>query len=155
MSALPQSAEPCFAPLGEADFARVLPIEQMAYSHPWTQGNFRDALVAGYHLEGLWQDGELLGYFVAMRGVDEVHLLNLTVAPDHQRQGHARRMLERLQIWTTAQGLRCVGLEVRASNARAQAVYQAYGFGQVGLRKDYYPLRGAQREHAVVMTLTW
>ena len=108
MSALPQSAEPCFAPLGEADFARVLPIEQMAYSHPWTQGNFRDALVAGYHLEGLWQDGELLGYFVAMRGVDEVHLLNLTVAPDHQRQGHARRMLERLQIWTTAQGLRCL-----------------------------------------------
>ena len=74
----------------------LMQVEQQAYSHPWTRGNFLDALASGYETRLLRQGDELLGYFVAMRGVDETHLLNLTVAPAHQRQGWARRLLDRL-----------------------------------------------------------
>ena len=71
------------------DLHAVVAVEQRAYSHPWTRGNFTDSLAAGY-LADLWLQGdELLGYFVAMKGWDEVHLLNITVAPKHQRQGWA------------------------------------------------------------------
>jgi ribosomal-protein-alanine N-acetyltransferase len=49
--------------------------------------------------------------------------------------------------------LLCKWLEVRASNARAQHVYETHGYRRVGLRKRYYPGAGDQREDAVVMSL--
>ncbi|MCY1373037.1 ribosomal-protein-alanine acetyltransferase [compost metagenome] len=95
----------------------------------------------------------LLGYLVAMPGVDEVHLLNITVAPAHQRQGWARFMLDALALWSRSQGAQWLWLEVRASNAPARALYEGYGFQQVGMRRGYYPASHFQREDAVVMSL--
>jgi ribosomal-protein-alanine N-acetyltransferase len=132
----------------------VLAIEKTAYSHPWTAGNFADSLRSGYWAQVLRNPtGELLGYVVAMPGVEETHLLNLTVAPAHQGQGWARHLLGQLVHWSRAQGARHLWLEVRASNARARRLYVAYGFEHAGERKNYYPGLGHQREHAVVMRL--
>ncbi len=96
---------------------------------------------------------QLLGYFVAMKGVDEVHLLNITVAPDYQRQGWAHVMLDALAIWAKGQGADWLWLEVRLGNLRAIKVYEAQGFTRVGLRKKYYPAVQGQREDALVMSL--
>lgn len=139
--------------LQEADLDAVLAIEQGAYSHPWTRGNFRDALASGYWMQGLWLRGALLGYVVAMPGVQESHLLNIAVAPAHQRQGWATMLLDALALWSRRQGAQCLWLEVRESNQRALQVYERRGFRRVGLRKDYYPADRQQREHAVVMSL--
>jgi ribosomal-protein-alanine N-acetyltransferase len=87
--------------------------------------------------------------------VDEVHLLNITVSPEYQRQGWGRMMLQHLSDWSRERGVHNLWLEVRASNERAIEVYQAHGFAQEGLRKDYYPLHLGQREDAVVMSLQW
>ena len=97
--------------------------------------------------------GHLLGYFVAMLGVDEAHLLNITVAPAYQRQGWARVLLDALALWARGRGAQWLWLEVRASNLRAQQVYEAHGFRRVGERKRYYPAAHGQREDAVVMSL--
>lgn len=132
---------------------QVLAIEQQAYSHPWTAGHFRDALAAGYHGMALVQDDRVCAYLVAMRGVDEVHLLNITVAPPWQGQGLARRLLDALCDWSRGQGAQWLWLEVRQSNLHALQVYEHYGFRRVGLRKDYYPAGRTQREAAVVMSL--
>ena len=136
-----------------ADLEAVLAIEQTAYSHPWTQGNFRDALASGYWVQCLRLQDELLGYVVAMEGVQETHLLNVTVAPARQGQGWAHMMLDALSLWSRRQGAQWLWLEVRESNQRALQVYERYGFRRVGLRKDYYPASRQQREHAVVMSL--
>lgn len=133
--------------------AQVMQIEQRAYSHPWTPGNFSDSIASGYHMP-LWFSKEVLvGYLVAMRGVDEVHLLNITVSPEYQRQGWGRTMLQHLSDWSRERGAHNLWLEVRASNLRAIEVYKAHGFVQDGLRHDYYPLQLGQREDAVVMSL--
>ena len=132
----------------------LLAVEQRAYSHPWTRGNFTDALASGYQAQVLMAGDPLLGYFVAMMGVDEVHLLNLTVAPEFQRQGWARVLLEALALWSRGQGAQWLWLEVRASNLRAQQIYLAHGFRRVGERKRYYPADHGQREDAVVMSLS-
>ena len=95
----------------------------------------------------------LLGYFVAMAGVDEVHLLNITVAPEFQGQGWGRLMLDALSLWSRGQSAQWLWLEVRASNARALQVYEAYGYRRVGDRKNYYPDHHNRREDAVVMSL--
>jgi ribosomal-protein-alanine N-acetyltransferase len=140
-------------PMQAEDLEAVVAIEQTAYSHPWTRGNFRDALASGYWVQCLRLQDELLGYVVAMEGVQETHLLNITVAPTRQRQGWAHMMLDALCLWSRRQGAEWLWLEVRESNLRALQVYERYGFRRVGLRKDYYPADRQQREHAVVMSL--
>ncbi|HZY17081.1 MAG TPA: ribosomal protein S18-alanine N-acetyltransferase [Ramlibacter sp.] len=153
MSAVFEIEPAGFVPMTEDRLDEVLRIERSAYDHPWTEGNFADSLRAGYQAQMLCDErGRVLGYFVAMKGVDEVHLLNITVAPQAQRQGWGRLMLDALATWSRGQGAQWLWLEVRVSNARAQAVYARNGFRRVGERKQYYPaVRG--REDAIVMSL--
>jgi [ribosomal protein S18]-alanine N-acetyltransferase len=153
MSAVLQSDEARFEPLTAERLEAVLCIEQQAYPHPWTRGNFNDAMASGYLGQLLMAGDALLGYFVAMKGVDEVHLLNITVAPAYQRQGWARVMLDALAIWARGQGADWLWLEVRVGNERAMAVYESHGYCRVGVRKAYYPADHGQREDAVVMSL--
>jgi len=146
-------AEARFEPLTDADLDAVLAIEQVAYEHPWTRGNFSDSLRAGYQAQVLSAGGTVLGYFVAMQGVDEVHLLNITVAPAHHGQGWGRVLLDALAIWARGQGAQWLWLEVRAGNLRAQQIYERHGYRRVGERKNYYPSSQGRREDAVVMSL--
>ena len=131
----------------------VMAIEQTAYSHPWSRGHFRDSLNPQFEAQGLWLGDELLGYFWAMRGFEEMHLLNITVAPARQGQGWGHMMLDALTLMSRHAGAQWLWLEVRQSNLRALQVYERYGFRQISIRKDYYPADRQQREHAVVMSL--
>jgi [ribosomal protein S18]-alanine N-acetyltransferase len=151
MSAVFKTIEAGFEPMTETRLDEVVAIERRAYDHPWTRGNFADSLRSGYQAQLLCAGDLVLGYFVAMRGVDEVHLLNITVDPAHQGQGWGRVMLDALALWSRAQGAQWLWLEVRTSNARAQEVYQRYGYRRVGERKHYYPARQG-REDAIVMS---
>jgi ribosomal-protein-alanine N-acetyltransferase len=148
------AAEAGFETLTLERISEVVAIEHMAYDHPWTERNFADSLKAGYNCQLLVAGPALLGYFVAMQGVDEVHLLNITVAPLYQRQGWSSVLMEGLAIWSRGQGAQCLWLEVRAGNYQALAVYEHMGFVRVGRRKDYYPAGSGQREDAVVMSKT-
>ena len=153
MSAALRPVEARFEPLTPEHLARVLAVEQRAYAHPWSQGNFMDTLAAGYEAQLLLADDTLLGYFVAMKGVDEVHLLNITVAPEFRGEGWSRVMLDALALWARGQGAGWLWLEVRVGNERAIKVYDAHGYRQVGRRKNYYPNDRGQREDALVMSL--
>ena len=167
MSAVLQPVEARLEPLTVERLDAVCAVEQTAYSHPWTRANFIDSMAVGYHCQCLLAPvsvpdlatpvtslGEtLIGYFVAMKGVDEVHLLNITVAPAFQGQGWAPLMLEALSGWARGQNAQWLWLEVRASNLRAMAIYERQGFRRVGVRKGYYPAEGNAREDAVVMSL--
>ena len=142
-----------FEPLTPDRVDAVVAVEQTAYSHPWSAGNFKDAIAAGYEGQLLMAGGTLIGYFVAMKGVDEVHLLNITVAPAYQRQGWAQMMLEALSIWARGQAAQWLWLEVRSGNQPALQAYLRYGFQRVGLRRAYYPALRGEREDALVMSL--
>jgi ribosomal-protein-alanine N-acetyltransferase len=153
MSAVLNADEAGFESMTEARLDEVLRIERGSYDHPWTHGNFADSLRSGYQAQLLCAGTRVLGYFVAMKGVDEVHLLNITVAPDDRGQGWGRLMLDALALWSRAQGAQWLWLEVRVGNARAQAIYERHGFRRVGERKNYYPASRGVREDAIVMSL--
>ena len=153
MSAVLKSAEARFEPMTESWLDEIVEAEGRAYEHPWTRGNFSDSLRSGYQAQMLVAEETLLGYFVAMKGVDEVHLLNITVVPEHQSQGWGRIMLDALALWARGQGAQWLWLEVRESNARAQRIYEEHGYRRVGERMGYYPAAGGRREDAVVMSL--
>ncbi|MEW6703382.1 MAG: ribosomal protein S18-alanine N-acetyltransferase [Pseudomonadota bacterium] len=132
----------------------VVALEESAYPFPWSRGNFIDSLAAGYLAEVLLDPlRQLVGYYVAMHGVEETHLLNITVAPGLWGHGHGRRLLDRVVARAQAMRSRALWLEVRQSNGRARQVYERYGFVQVGLRRGYYPAAQGQREDAIVMSL--
>lgn len=148
-----EQAQAHFEPLLADRLEEVMRVEQRAYASPWSRANFLDALHSGYQAQMLMADGRVLGYFVAMKGVDEVHLLNITVAPEFQGQGWSRVMLDALALWARGQGAEWLWLEVRVGNLRAIKVYEAHGYRRVGLRKGYYPAGHGQREDAIVMSL--
>ena len=140
-------------PLTEADLDLVADTEKRAYTHPWTLGHFRDSWQAGHPARLLTtpplpgdvplrltaQGQMLLGYWVAMPGVEEMHLLNLVVAPEHRRQGWGHTLMQALVVHSLQHGAQTLWLEVRASNRPAQCLYQRTGFKTVGVRKGYYP----------------
>ena len=151
MSAVFKSMQAGFEPMTESRLGEVVAIERRAYAHPWTRGNFADSLRSGYQAQLLCAGDVVMGYFVAMQGVDEVHLLNITVDPEFQGQGWGRVMLDALALWARAQRAQWLWLEVRISNLRAQQVYLRYGYRRVGERKSYYPAAHG-REDAIVMS---
>ena len=143
-----------FEPLSVLWLDNLLPIEEQSYSHPWSRSNFQDSMNAGYETQLLVNHKhELLGYFVAMTVLDEVHLLNITVSPAHQHQGWGKLMLDALALSARQKNAQWIWLEVRSSNERARKIYADNGFVEVGQRKNYYPCTDGPRENAVLMSL--
>jgi len=151
MSAVPKHV-PQLAPMREADLARVVAIERTVYSHPWTRGNFADALRAGYHCRTLHLEGELVAYFVLMVAAGEAHLLNLSVASVQQRRGHGTMLLGEAFGLARAGGAHSLFLEVRPSNLAAIALYLRHGFRRIAVRRGYYPAHSG-REDALVYSV--
>ena len=155
MSAVPKPASGSathFSPMAESDLERVLRIERAIYDFPWTRGNFRDSLRAGYSCWAARADDELIGYAVMMLAAGEAHLLNLSVAAGRQQRGHGRALLAHLLGVAREHGARVLFLEVRPSNAAAKRLYGAFGFEQIGVRRGYYPAHGG-REDALVFSI--
>ncbi|MCX5538432.1 ribosomal protein S18-alanine N-acetyltransferase [Paraburkholderia sp. CNPSo 3076] len=144
------------SPMTESDLDEVAIIERSAYEFPWSRGNFEDSLRNGYY--GLCMrhvTGTLLGYCVLMPVVDEMHLLNLCVAPQAQGAGAGLAMLREAVRIARTQALEGLLLEVRPSNHRAIRLYEQFGFVTIGRRKNYYPARHHSREDALVMRFSF
>lgn len=140
-------------PMTVADLPDILPLEQQVYAFPWTEGIFKDCL--RHHYPG-WlheQDGRLAGYAVIMLSLDEMHLLNLCIHPDHQGQRLGSRLLATLERIGRTSGAETCFLEVRQSNFAAIRLYLNAGFNEIGVRKAYYPARHG-REDALIMAKT-
>lgn len=138
-------------PMQAVDLDGVMAIEQRIYPFPWTRGNFRDSLEAGYDMPVLEVGGGIVAYAVVMWLPDEVHLLNLSVDQPWQGQGLGAWWLSCLFEDVARRGATGMLLEVRPSNQAAIRLYRRLGFETVGLRKRYYPSFNQTREDAIVM----
>ncbi len=134
----------------EADLDAVMRIEREVHAHPWTPGNFSDALRSKYQCKVYESDGMMLGYAVLMLAVDEAELLDIAIAAQHQRHGWGRKLLDEMMVLARRNGMHRMVLEVRTSNAAAIALYRDAGFSGIGLRRDYYPAENG-REDAILM----
>ena len=149
MSAIPEPAIELL-PMMEHDLEEVARIECRVYSHPWGRANFADSIGSGHSCWVCRSDSELIGYFVLMMVLDEAHLLNISVAEKRQGMGFGARLLRRAMDIGRQSGASSILLEVRPSNDKALSLYRHFGFGQIGIRRGYYPATGG-REDALVM----
>ena len=136
--------------MNAADVDAIMCIEQCVHAHPWTHGNFTDALNSDCTCKVYEQGDAMLGYVVLMPAVDEAQLLNITIAAEHQRKGLGRRLLGEVMRIARELNMQRLLLEVRPSNTAALGLYRDVGFREIGLRRGYYP-GGNEREDAIVM----
>jgi ribosomal-protein-alanine N-acetyltransferase len=91
--------------------------------------------------------GIVVGYSLFWHVADEVHLLNVAVAPPERRRGVGRALMDDLFAYARQHSVSQILLEVRASNAAAIALYESLGFERLRIRAKYY----ADGEDAVEM----
>ena len=140
-----------FRRMREADLPRVMEIERAAFSHPWSEELIRRELSHEFSTVLLATEGPggaVQGFAVVWLVHDELHVLNVAVAPEARRRGVARAILAQVESQARAQGARVAMLEVRRGNVAAIALYLSLGYAQVGIRPRYYAEDG---EDALVM----
>lgn len=133
-----------------ADLPSIMEIEIVSYPFPWTLGNFRDCLGAGYRCRILEIDGEIRGYSLVSAGAGEAHILNICVHSSLRGKGFGRLLLQEQLDALSEMDVEMVLLEVRPSNTSAIGLYDAMGFNELGRRKAYYPAAQG-REDALLM----
>ncbi|MDX6528337.1 MAG: [ribosomal protein S18]-alanine N-acetyltransferase [Blastocatellia bacterium] len=99
---------------------------------------------------GQGQKDVIAGFIVSRVIAGELHINNVAVRPEFQRQGIAAKLLSTLLAQGRKQGAHLAFLEVRSSNDAAQGLYRRSGFEVTGRRRRYYndPL-----EDALLMSL--
>jgi ribosomal-protein-alanine acetyltransferase len=134
-----------------ADAAGLVTIERQAFSDPWSEASFREALDSPWTF-GLIAEGarRVAGYLIAREVAGTGEVLNLAVAPEFRRRGIGGALLEAGLAALRRRKVDEVFLEVRESNISAQALYIGYGFRPVGQRAAYYR---NPKEDALVLRL--
>lgn len=145
--------EPQWRPLRLSDLGYVAALEAQIHAAPWTMGNFRDALAAGYSARVGERDFRIVAYGVLMLAPGEAQILNLSVVPDARREGVGRTLLRLFVDDARSLHIEQIFLEVRPSNIAAIRLYESEGFTAVARRGEYYPGATPElpREDAIVM----
>lgn len=139
-------------PLADDDLAYVAALEAQIHAAPWSLGNFRDVLAAGYSACVGEREHRIVAFGVLMLAPGEAQILNLSVVPDCRRAGLGRTLLRRFIATARERGAEQCFLEVRQSNVAAIALYGAEGFQPIARRDGYYPATATTpREDALVM----
>ena len=136
--------------MNESHVSAVAELEKQNFSEPWPDIAVRGELT---NKLALWlvalENGEVVGYVGSQTVLQEADMMNIAVADSHRRRGIAKMLVEELIRQLDAYQLT---LEVRASNAPAISLYEALGFQQVGLRKNYYR---KPKEDALILRKEW
>lgn len=112
----------------ENDLARILEIENLSFSSPWSASKFSSGkILLAYDEKGIW------AFLVVEEVLEEVNILHIAVDPKYRRQG-----LAQLLIKEALKNASYAILEVRASNEPAISLYKKLGFKEISRRSRYY-----------------
>ncbi|MEI6093101.1 MAG: ribosomal protein S18-alanine N-acetyltransferase [bacterium] len=129
-----------------SDLPEIMCIETLCFKAPWklnyfeTELDYSDSTSLTVRL-----DNKIIGYIVLRTFVDEVHIMNIAVAPDYRTKGIATKILK--YVFENISKDMSMLLEVRQSNIAAQNLYKKMGFTCLYTRKAYYD----DGENAIVM----
>lgn len=132
------------------DIDAIARLEEVCFTVPWSRASIAHELtenpMAFYIIAEL--NGKAVGYAGVWHILDEAHITNVAVAPEHRGKHIASAIIAVMIEFSTRNGIRRFTLEVRSSNEAAKALYRKFDFKEEGLRKGYYEDNG---EDAVIM----
>ncbi|MEN2995286.1 MAG: ribosomal protein S18-alanine N-acetyltransferase [Thermodesulfovibrio sp.] len=136
--------------LKEEDLPYILNIATQSFSLPWSLKTFKDEFLNPNTIFKVAEfDGEIAGYIVLRKILDEAELLSIAVKPELRRKGIATKLIKNI-LDEIKDSVKCCFLEVRVSNIKAINLYEKLGFKKVRIRKKYYTL---PEEDAIIMRL--
>ena len=140
--------------MNERHVASVAAIEQECFGREgWSErsvaGELTNALALWLVAE---EDGIVAGYVGSQTVCGETDMMNVAVTADFRRRGIGEKLVNALVEELKAMESHSLTLEVRASNAPAQALYEKLGFKEVGRRPKYYQ---NPREDALILRKEW
>ncbi|MBR6358015.1 MAG: ribosomal protein S18-alanine N-acetyltransferase [Lachnospiraceae bacterium] len=134
------------------DLDIVSAIEKECFSVPWSRDSFEGSLMQDNYVLVVATDDndekDILGYCCFYHVLDEAEIANVCIRPDARKQGLGYSMMRSVVDIAKELGVSTMYLEVRESNAAAQALYKKLGFFENGRRKGFYEL---PHEDALVM----
>ncbi len=95
------------------------------------------------------ENHELLGFGCLWSVLEEAHITVLAVRPEYQGQGFGKAIVWGLLKKACDRNLEWATLEVRESNHIAIALYESFGFKEIGRRPKYYEVTG---EDALILS---
>jgi ribosomal-protein-alanine N-acetyltransferase len=123
----------------QSDLDDVLAIENVSFATPWSRQLFMDELSNNASTVMVFTAADkLVGYVCFWEVVDEGHLLNIAVHPDHRRDGLGRFIMDYVEKSCVQRGLQKILLDVARRNTPARNLYKRCGFQTIGFRKRYY-----------------
>ena len=132
------------------DLEKVLEIEKKSFTTPWSEEAFKmeveKNMLAKYIV--VEDEDDILGYGGIWMIVDEGHITNIAVHPNHRGKGIGNYLVEGLIDLCKRCEIYRMTLEVRVSNIVAQSLYRKYGFENAGIRPRYY---SDTNEDAIIM----
>jgi len=136
--------------------AEIAALHGRLFDPPWDVGNVAQLIehpAAAAFVAQMRVPNALAGFLIAQIAADEAEILSIGVAPEWQRRGIARHMVEGLVRAARRAEVKRLFLEVAISNTAANRLYKGLGFTAVGRRKGYYQRPGAEPVDAVVLAL--
>ena len=127
-------------------------LERICFSRPWSKRMLAEELdnaCAAFLVAEDGDTGAVLGYAGLLAMMDEGYITNVAVFPEYRRCGVAAKIIEVFMNFARGNQLSFLTLEVRPSNEAAIALYQRFGFEEVGRRRNYYDL---PKEDALILT---
>jgi ribosomal-protein-alanine N-acetyltransferase len=138
-----------------ADACALASLDSLVNPSPWTENQFAgacgadpDAAECALLVGG---EGQLQGFVVYSRVLDEACIHNIAVHPSQRGRGLGRLLLSAALAEAARGGAARCYLEVRASNTAAHRLYQGLGFQLDGVRRNYYST-AVGREDALLMS---
>ena len=139
-------------PMAAEHLDRLEQLERMCFSLPWSKKMLAEELdnqCAAFLVAVEPETEKAVGYAGLLVVADEGYITNVAVDPSCRRQGVAAQLLQVFDNFAKGNHLAFLTLEVRSSNAAAIALYEGFGFREVGRRRNYYDL---PKEDALILT---
>lgn len=139
-------------PMAAEHLDRLEQLERMCFSRPWSKKMLAEELdnqCVAFLVAVEPETEKAVGYAGLLVVADEGYITNVAVDPSCRRQGVAAQLLQVFDNFAKGNHLAFLTLEVRPSNAAAIALYEGFGFREVGRRRNYYDL---PKEDALILT---
>ena len=122
-----------------ADATGIAALEEEIFSDAWSYRDIQDLICTeGGMCFTAVEDGKVIAYVIGRLIVPEGEIYRVAVAPHKRQRGIGYRLLDYAVKTSKGQGLERLFLEVRSKNIPAIRLYTAYGFKEIGTRKNYY-----------------
>ena len=121
------------------DAPAIAAAEELIFSDPWSERSITDLISTEGAMCYTAKDGDkVIAYVLGRIIAPEGEIYRIATLPEYRKRGIAYRLLDYAYKTEKGHGLEVLFLEVRTQNVAARALYRAYGFDEVGVRKNYY-----------------